>query len=69
MKLDFIQDLLSYQGRGMATSVVDNTRSVTLTADDTVDGLLRWLLTDRVEVRPTSIEDPRQLQTQLLVTW
>ena len=60
--LDFIQDLLSYQGRGMATSVVDNTRSVTLTADDAVDGLLRWLLrrTPRRELPPSPVEGQPQ---------
>lgn len=56
--LDFIQDLLSQQGKGMATSVVDNTRSVALTADDVVDGLLRWLLrrTPRRKLPPSPVE-------------
>jgi hypothetical protein len=60
--LDFIQDLLSQQGRGMATSVVDNTRSVALTADDTVDALLRWLLrrTPRRDLPPSPVEGQPQ---------
>ncbi|MGD9047677.1 MAG: hypothetical protein PVF77_06460 [Anaerolineae bacterium] len=60
--LAFVQDLLSQQGRGMATSVVDNTRSVTLTADDAADALLRWLLRRRPqrELPPTPVEGQRQ---------
>ncbi len=60
--LDFVQDLLSQQGKGMATSVVDNTRSVTLTADDTVDALLRWLLRrpPRRELPPSPVEGQPQ---------
>jgi hypothetical protein len=60
--MDFVQDLLSQQGKGMATSVVDNTRSVTLTADDTVDALLRWLLrrTPRRELPPSPVEGQPQ---------
>jgi hypothetical protein len=64
--LDFIQDLLSQQGRGMATSVVDNTRSVALTADDAVDALLRWLLrrTPRGELPPSPVEGkPQKMYT------
>jgi hypothetical protein len=55
--LAFVQDLLSQQGRGMATSLVDNTRSVTLTADDGADALLRWLLrrTPRRELPPSPV--------------
>ncbi len=60
--LEFIQDLLSQQGRGMATSVMDNTRSVALTADDTVDALLRWLLrrTPRRALPPSPVEGKPQ---------
>jgi hypothetical protein len=60
--LDFVQHLLSQQGRGMATSVVDNTRSVTLTADDAAEGLLRWLLrrTPRGELPPSPVEGQPQ---------
>ena len=56
--LEFVQHLLSQQGRGMASSVVDNTRSVTLTADDAADGLLRRLLrrTPRGELPPSPVE-------------
>lgn len=61
--LAFVQDLLSQQGVGMATSVVDNARSVTLTADDAAEGLLRWLLrrTPRRALPPSPVEG--QLQT------
>ena len=38
---EFVQDLMGQQGIGMATSVVDNARSASLTADDAADGLLR----------------------------
>ena len=60
--LEFVQHLLSQQGRGMATSMVDNTRSVTLTADDAADALLRWLLrrTPRRELPPSPVEGQRQ---------
>ena len=60
--LEFIEDLLSHQGRGMASSVMDNTRSVTLTADDTADALLRWLLRrkPRRELPPSPVEGQRQ---------
>jgi hypothetical protein len=60
--LAFVQDLLSQQGRGMATSVVDNTRSVGLTADDAADALLRWLLrrTPRRELPPSPVEGQPQ---------
>ena len=60
--LEFVEDLLSHQGRGMASSVMDNTRSVTLTADDGADALLRWLLrrTPRRELPPSPVEGQRQ---------
>ncbi len=60
--LEFVQDLLSHQGKGMATSVMDNTRSVTLTADDGADALLRWLLRrkPRRELPPSPVEGRRQ---------
>jgi len=60
--LAFVQDLLSQQGVGMATSVADNARSVTLTADDTADALLRWLLrrTPRRELPPSPVEGQPQ---------
>ncbi len=60
--LDFVQDLLSQQGKGMASSIMDNTRSVTLTADDTADALLRWLLrrTPRRDLPPSPVEGQRQ---------
>jgi hypothetical protein len=46
----------------MASSVMDNTRSVTLTADDGADALLRWLLrrTPRRELPPSPVEGQRQ---------
>ena len=60
--LEFVQDLLSQQGRGMATSVVDNTRAVALTADDSADALLRWLLRrkPRQDLPPSPVEGQRQ---------
>ncbi|NIV28845.1 MAG: hypothetical protein GWN58_04815 [Anaerolineae bacterium] len=60
--LEFIEHLLSHQGRGMASSVMDNTRSVTLTADDGADALLRWLLRrkPRHELPPSPVEGQRQ---------
>ena len=41
---EFVQELIGRQGVGMATSLMDNARSVTLTADDAAEALLRWLL-------------------------
>lgn len=60
--LDFVQELLGQQGMGMAESVMDNARSVTLTADDAADGLLRWLLrrTPRRELPPSPVEGQSQ---------
>ena len=60
--LEFVQDLLSQQGRGMATVVMDNTRSVALTADDAADALLRRLLKrkPRRELPPSPVEGQRQ---------
>ena len=60
--LDFVQALLGQQGMGMATSVMDNARSVTLTADDAADGLLRWLLrrAPRRELPPSPVEGQPQ---------
>jgi hypothetical protein len=60
--LAFVQDLLGQQGVGMATSVVDNARSVTLTADDAAEGLLRWLLrrTPSRELPPSPVEGQPQ---------
>jgi len=40
----FLQDLFIQQGRGVATGVVDSTRSVTVTSVDAADSLLRRLL-------------------------
>jgi hypothetical protein len=60
--LDFVQALLGQQGMGMAESVMDNARSLTLTADDAADGLLRWLLrrTPRRELPPSPVEGQSQ---------
>ena len=60
--LEFVEDLLGHQGRGMASTVMDNARSVTLTADDTADALLRWLLRrkPRQELPPSPVEGQRQ---------
>ena len=59
---EFVQDLMGQQGIGMATSVVDNARSASLTADDAADGLLRWLLrrTPRRELPPSPVEGQPQ---------
>ena len=60
--LEFVQDLLSQQGRGMATVMMDNTRSVALTADEATDALLRRLLRrkPRRELPPSPVEGQRQ---------
>ena len=60
--LEFVQDLLSEQGKGMASVVMDNTRSVTLTADDTAEALLRRVLRrkPRRELPPSPVEGQRQ---------
>jgi hypothetical protein len=59
---EFVESLIGQQGMGMATSVMDNARSVTLTADDAADGLLRWLLrrTPRRELPPSPVEGQPQ---------
>lgn len=59
---EFVESLIGQQGVGMATSVMDNARSVTLTADDAADGLLRWLLrrTPRRELPPSPVEGQPQ---------
>ena len=59
---EFVGSLIGQQGVGMATSVMDNARSVTLTADDAADGLLRWLLrrTPRSELPPSPVEGQPQ---------
>jgi len=59
---EFVQDLIGQQGVGMATSVMDNARSVTLTADDTGEALLRWLLRrkPRRELPSSPVEGQRQ---------
>jgi hypothetical protein len=59
---DFVQDLIGQQGVGMATSIADNARAVTLTADDASDALLRWLLrrTPRRELPPSPVEGQPQ---------
>ena len=60
--LEFVEDLLSAQGKGMASTVMDNTRSVALTADDGADALLRWLLRrkPRRELPASPVEGQRQ---------
>ena len=67
--LDFVQDLLSQQGRGMASSVMDNTRSVALTADDAADALLRRLLRrkPRGQLPRSPVEGQRQKMYELTV--
>ena len=64
--LEFVEDLLSAQGKGMASTVMDNTRSVALTADDGADALLRWLLRrkPRRELPPSPVEGQRQRMYQ-----
>jgi hypothetical protein len=59
---EFVETLIGQQGVGMATSVMDNARSVTLTADDAAEGLLRWLLrrTPRRELPPSPVEGQPQ---------
>jgi hypothetical protein len=59
---EFVQDMVGQQGMGMATSVADNARSVTLTADDAAEGLLRWLFrrTPRRELPPSPVEGQPQ---------
>jgi hypothetical protein len=59
---DFVQSLIGQQGVSMATSIMDNARSVTLTADDASDALLRWLLrrTPRKELPPSPVEGKPQ---------
>jgi hypothetical protein len=54
---EFVQDLVGQQGVGMATSAVDNVRSVALTADDAAEGLVRWLFrrTPRRELPPSPV--------------
>ena len=46
----------------MATSAVDNARSVALTADDAAEGLLRWLLRriPRKDLPPSPVEGQPQ---------
>jgi hypothetical protein len=46
----------------MATSMMDNARSVTLTADDAADALLRWLFRrkPRQELPPSPVEGQPQ---------
>jgi hypothetical protein len=59
---EFVETLIGQQGVGMATSVMENARSVTLTADDAAEGLLRWLLrrTPRRELPPSPVEGQPQ---------
>lgn len=59
---EFVQDLVGQQGVGMATSAVDNARSVALTADDAAEGLLRWLLRrkPRRDLPPSPVEGQPQ---------
>ena len=55
---EFVQDMVGQQGVGMATSMVDNARSVTVTADDAAEGLIRWLFrrTPRRDLPPSPVE-------------
>ena len=59
---EFVQEMVSQQGMGMATSALDNARSVTITADDAAEGLLRWLLrrTPRRDLPPSPVEGQPQ---------
>ena len=59
---EFVQDLIGQQGVGMATSIMDNARSVTLTADEGGEALVRWLLrrTPRRELPPSPVQGQRQ---------
>jgi hypothetical protein len=54
---DYVQDIVGQQGVGMAASVVDNARSVAVTADESAEGLLRWLFrrTPRRDLPPSPV--------------
>ena len=54
---DYVQDIVGQQGVGMAASVVDNARSVAVTADEAAEGLLRWLFrrTPRRDLPPSPV--------------
>jgi hypothetical protein len=58
----FVQELIGQQGVGMATGIVDNARSATLTADDGAEAVLRWMLrrTPRRELPPSPVEGQPQ---------
>jgi hypothetical protein len=60
---EFVQDLIGQQGVSMATSIVDNARSVTLTADDAAESLFRWLMRrkPRRELPPSPVKGQRQM--------
>jgi hypothetical protein len=59
---EFVQDMVSQQGMGMATSAMENARSAALTADDAAEGLLRRILrrTPRGELPPSPVEGQPQ---------
>lgn len=59
---ELVQDLIGQQGVGMATSIMDNARSVTLTADEGGEALVRWLLrrAPRRELPPSPVQGQRQ---------
>jgi len=59
---EFVQDMVGQQSVGMATSAVDNARSVALTADDAAEGLLRWLFRrkPRQDLPPSPVEGQPQ---------
>ena len=60
---DYVQDIVGQQGVGMATSVLDNARSVALTADEAAEGLLRWLFrrTPRRDLPPSPVAGQPQI--------
>ncbi|MGD2039409.1 MAG: hypothetical protein PVH11_01195 [Anaerolineae bacterium] len=63
---EFVRDLVGQQSMGLATVVVDNTRSVAVTADDVTENLLRRLLRRplRQDLPPSPVEGEPQTMYQ-----
>ena len=59
---EFVHGLIGQQGKGLASTLVDNSRSITLTADDAAENVLRWLLrrTPRRSLPPSPVEGKNQ---------
>lgn len=59
---EFVRDLVGQQSMGLATVVVDNTRSVAVTADDVTENLLRRILRrpPRQALPPSPVEGQPQ---------